>query len=83
MKDDHTKTHSIDAEHAYTFTYTHTYIHTHTHLYYTYYTHMYSHPKRVWSPPGWRMAHVLIAKLEPHTNKVQEEQIKKKRKGAD
>jgi hypothetical protein len=29
------------------------------------------------------MAHVLIAKLEPHTNKVQEEQIKKKRKGAD
>ena len=28
------------------------------------------------------MAHVLIAKLEPHTNKVQEEQIKKKRKGA-
>ena len=51
----------------------------------THITHMYTHtPNVVGALPGGR---VVIAKLEPHTNKVQEEQMmiikKKKRTGAD
>ena len=56
----------IDTEHAHTFAYKH--IHTHTHVYYTYYSHVHTHtPNVVGALPGGR---VVIAKLEPHTNKV-------------
>ena len=84
----------IDTAHAHNFAYTHTYIYINMHTIHI--THMYTHTRQTCLEPS-RVARVVIAKLEPHTHKVQEEQmmiiiikkkrtqeqIKKKRRGMD